>query len=276
MEYILPKWLFLKTNILILILLIFSGCSRFYRKPVTASFSLITEAQPGETWYPQRTTESTDNKSFPVKQFHCDLTQKEGNLNLYFSQPGGFLEFTPVSAGLPADWAGYSKLQLDFENSGNKAVNLILSLKGVRGILTDTVTIGPSEKTRFDMEITDLPLTAGIHPPYQPQYIQISCTEHNTALIIHTAKLKDGNFFLKRFRQKKVRALMRGQAMKMPVFIAGMSSGNIPIWMNGGKQHSSVWIAGATIPLATGRRIRWLCRRNFRLPGRFGPLKTKN
>lgn len=196
MEYILPKWLFLKTNILILILLIFSGCSRFFRKPATASFSLITEAQPGEPWYPQRTTESTDNKSFPVKQFHCDLTQKEGNLNLYFSQPGGFLEFTPVSAGLPADWAGYSKLQLDFENSGNKAVNLILSLKGVRGILTDTVTLGPSEKTRFDMETTDLPLTAGIHPPYQPQYIQISCTEHNTALIIHSAKLS-GSIFKK-------------------------------------------------------------------------------
>lgn len=181
----------MKTNFLLIILILY-GCSRFYRKPVTASFSLITEAQPGETWYPQRITRSTDKKSIPVKQFHCDLSHNNGSLNLYFLQPGGFLEFTPESAGLPADWAGYSKLQFDFENSGNKAANLIISLKGARGILTDTLILGPSQKIIFDMEITDFPLTAGNHPPYQPQYIQISGTEHNTQLIIHSVKLSGG------------------------------------------------------------------------------------
>ncbi|WP_372948835.1 beta-galactosidase [Mariniphaga sp.] len=186
------RHIFIKATLFVLIILIFYGCSRFYKKPVTASFSLITEAQPGETWYPQRATESAEKKSFPVKQFHCDLSHKNGSLNLYFLQPDGFLEFTPESVGLPADWKGYSKLQLKFENSGNRLVNLLISLKGVRGILTDTLTIGPSQKLLFDMDITDLPLTAGNHPPYQPHYIQISGKEHNTELIIHSAKLSGG------------------------------------------------------------------------------------
>jgi len=141
MEYISRVRFFPKFNILILVLVIFSGCSHLYRKPVTASFLFITEAQPGEPWYPQRVTEPADKKFFPVKQFHCDISQKKGSLNLYFSQPFGFLEFTPGSAGLPADWTGYSKLQLNCENPGKRSAKLLISIKGARGILTDTLML---------------------------------------------------------------------------------------------------------------------------------------
>jgi hypothetical protein len=187
MEYISRVRLFVIFNILMLVIM--TGCSRFYRKPVTASFLLITEAQPGEAWYPQRVTEPADKKFFPVKQFHCDISQKKGSLNLYYSQPGGFLEFTPGSVGLPEDWTGYSKLQINGENPGKRRAKLLISIKGARGILTDTLMLVPSQKIRYDMEIADLPLTAGIYPPWQPQYIQITGMEQNTELIIHSAKL---------------------------------------------------------------------------------------
>ena len=174
---------------LVICILTIAGCGHFYRTPSKARFSLLGGIEKGEIAYPQRVSPDQEQNTPKVSLNKSEIQSVKNGLTIFFREAGSSVEFAPGAAGLPQDWTGYQEFRLKAENPGPENLQILISIKGSRGVLNDTLSLPPGKKTTHRVDLTDLPLTAGIQPPYQPQYIELTSLLAPTGLILHSAKL---------------------------------------------------------------------------------------
>ncbi len=90
------------------------------------------------------------------------------NVRVSTQTKGASLTVVPQGIGLPADWKPFSDLQVMVENTNTENLELILSVKGRRNVLSTTKSIAPNKKETISLSLHDLGLTALNFPVYEP------------------------------------------------------------------------------------------------------------
>ncbi len=86
--------------------------------------------------------------------------------------PGAFVEAVPAALGLPEDWCGYGRLTLDLA-APDAEVRVALVVSGLRCRLRTEHDLAAGEEARLVLDLSDLPLTAGLAPAWRPTAVRI-------------------------------------------------------------------------------------------------------
>jgi hypothetical protein len=92
-----------------------------------------------------------------------------------FAQSGASLQATIPALELPRDWQSFGSLRVETAN-GPQPVTLELAVVGARCRLSRRRRLGESERASVEVDLSDLPLAAGIRPPYEPGAVAFAAT----------------------------------------------------------------------------------------------------
>ncbi len=199
----LTRSLFLVSGLLFLV-----GCLQSYRHPVIARFDLFPVQKSGGQQFSQRVDDQPASGDAKVRTEKSSFEIIRGELNVTFLEKGAGIEFTPKAAGLPVNWDGFTKLDIDASCKGRDKLTLVISVLGPRGVLCDTFTISKGS-TLCSLNLADLPLTSGNNPPYEPEMIRIAPETAPAEVTIHSVRLNRSVFMkfpvtvVDRFGQRK-------------------------------------------------------------------------
>lgn len=104
--------------------------------------------------------------------------------------PSATLEATLTLLELPTNWRPYATLALHLTN-GPTPVTVTLTVLGARCRLSQSIDLPPNATATLPLDLTDLPLTAGIRALYSPNAVEIRLTSTEPAphITLHSLEL---------------------------------------------------------------------------------------
>lgn len=110
---------------------------------------------------------------------------------ILFTDSSGYVDATPTSIMLPADWKSFTCLRIILENPNTFDIQTNLQIIGARNVLGKKNRIGAHKKISSHILLYDLPLTARNINLYQPNSIRIEArgTQTDYSLRVHSISL---------------------------------------------------------------------------------------
>ncbi len=100
-------------------------------------------------------------------------TWEGDHLDVAFASSAGRIEASPSALELPDDWQAYGRLRLSL-TAPDAAVRVGLTVVGARCRLRDECDLAGGETAEIELDLSDLPLAAGVRPLYEPAAVRIS------------------------------------------------------------------------------------------------------
>lgn len=110
-------------------------------------------------------------------------------LRMRILEAAAHLEFVPVLLDLPADWKSFARLRLRLENPEADSIKAIVRLIGVRGVLSDSLTLSGGKTGELSFELFELPLLSSGTDMYRPLSLRLEVKPRRAPAVLELAEL---------------------------------------------------------------------------------------
>lgn len=186
------KHVFISFISIVLFLAISCQTSKQKKTPEkVANLKRITEADSIQVLQKEGVNEGGDRKKLRKRITISDVTPywKNNALQLCFIDSDAYISVLPKVIDLPSDWENYESVLITLKNLSEKKLHFFIGIKGVKTILSDTITLEPDETITNTTSLAELPLTNGNKALYKPNMLVFKSITKNFPCIIGIEKI---------------------------------------------------------------------------------------